>query len=292
MTRRRTGLRGLNAGTGWLVALLVPVSVVAGCAGGPTTSTSGTGTTMTSGTATPGGTGPATGLAGTSWVLASYQSAGGGQTPAAAGSVATLAFAAGGRLSGSTGCNQFSGSYTTTGTDLTITLGPMTRMACTGDALNTQEAALTRLLPDVTGFRGPPTALALTGKGDGVLATYTPGLASLEGTSWTVTGVNNGRGGVEATALTENLSATFGPDGAFTGVACNNLAGTYQVTGTDGLTITKLAATLMGCPPELAALESQYTAALGEVRTYAISGDTLTLRDGGGATQITARLKA
>jgi heat shock protein HslJ len=291
MTVRRTGLRGLNAGTGWSLALLVPLAAFSGCAGGTTTSTSGTGTTMTSGTATPGGTGPATGLAGTSWVLASYQGAGGGQTPAAAGTVATLAFAAGGRLSGSTGCNQFSGTYTTTGTALTITLGPMTRMACGAD-LTAQEAALTRILPEVTGFRGPPTALALTGKGDGVLATYMPGLASLEGTSWTVTGVNNGRGGVESTALTENLSATFGPDGAFTGVACNNVAGTYQVTGTDGLTITKLVTTLMGCPPELAALESQYLAALGEVRTYAISGETLTLRDGAGATQVTARLKA
>jgi putative lipoprotein len=164
-------------------------------------------------------------------------------------------------------------------------------MACDAD-LTAQEAALTRLLPTVTGFRGPPSALALTGPGDSVLASYTPGISSLEGTSWTVTGVNNGRGGVEATTLTEKLSATFGPDGAFSGVACNNMAGTYQVTGTDGLTISKLAATMMACTPEMNALESQYTAALGQVSTYTISGDTLTLRDSGGATQITGRLKA
>jgi putative lipoprotein len=141
----------------------------------------------------------------------------------------------------------------------------------------------------VTG--GSPAGLRLTGAEGAVLATYEPGLSSLEGTSWTVTGVNNGRGGVEANPLTETFSATFGPDGAFSGVACNNLNGRHQATGTDGLTVTDLAATMMACPPDKTELEAQYVTALGQVRTYAVSGDTLTLRDSGGATQVTLRLK-
>jgi heat shock protein HslJ len=38
------------------------------------------------------------------------------------------------------------------------------------------------------------------------------------------------------------------------------------------------------------ALESQYSAALGKVASYAISGDDLTLRNAAGETQVTYRL--
>jgi heat shock protein HslJ len=230
-------------------------------------------------------------IAGTSWVLSSYQGPGGAQAPTAPGAVSTLAFGADGALTGFTGCNQFSGTYRASGSDLTLTIGPMTRRACTAADLTAQETALTQLLPQVQSFRGPPAGLTLLGAGEAVLAVYRPGLTSLEGTDWTVTGVNNGRGGVETTALTPMLSATFGADGAFTGVACNDLSGRYAVTGADGLTITDLTATRKACPADQAALEAQYTAALGQVRTYAISGDTLTLRDSAGATQVTMQLE-
>lgn len=280
MTRRRIC---------WLVLVLVALTAGAGCGGTTDIGTdSGTGTTMASGTpagSVPPGTAGSNGLAGTSWVLLSYQGAGGNQTGAAAGGTSTLEFGAGDALTGNTGCNQFTGTYTTTGIDLKISVGPMTRRACDAD-LTAQEVALTKLLPTVTTFRRPASALTLMA-GDTVVATYKPGLSSLEGTSWTVTGVNNGRGGVEANTLTSSLSATFGPNAEFSGTACNNLTGEYHTTGTDGLVIGRLASTMMACPPEKMALETQYVNALGQVSTYAISGDTLTLRDRGGATQVT-----
>jgi heat shock protein HslJ len=113
-------------------------------------------------------------------------------------------------------------------------------------------------------------------------------VTGLTGTSWIATGVNNGAGAVGATSTTSDLTATFGTQGAFRGFGgCNTLSGSYAVTGAHGLTITDVASTLKACTPEVGALEQQYTAALGRVATYELSGDRLTLRDAAGATQVT-----
>ena len=48
----------------------------------------------------------------------------------------TLTFNADGTFSGKADCNQVSGGYTTSGSDLTITLGPTTMMACPEGSLD------------------------------------------------------------------------------------------------------------------------------------------------------------
>ena len=50
------------------------------------------------------------------------------------GPTATLAFTSDGRINGSTGCNSFGGTYTSTGPALKLTLGAMTQMACADPA--------------------------------------------------------------------------------------------------------------------------------------------------------------
>jgi len=120
------------------------------------------------------------------------------------------------------------------------------------------------------------------------LLIYDPNTAGLEGTSWTATGVNNGTGGVQSTALTSTISAAFAAGGALSGFAgCNQYNATYATSGADGLTITNVATTRMACDEKAMTLESQYTAALAKVATYSLSGLTLTLRDADGATQAT-----
>ena len=57
--------------------------------------------------------------------------------------VLTLNFTEAGRVSGSTGCNSLSGSYTATGTTLIFSPLVTTRRACTAPALNAQEARFT-----------------------------------------------------------------------------------------------------------------------------------------------------
>jgi len=267
------------------VSLLVLVGLagLAGCGSTKTTTSSGGTTTPT---AAPSG-----GLAGTAWNLASYQGPDTTTVPAAPKANATLAFDTAGGLSGSTGCNQFGGTYAVDGPKLSITLGPMTMMACAEPLITAQEAAVVKLLPQVTGFATAADQLTLTGSDGAVLLTYSAGLTDLEGTAWKAIGMNNGRGGVETNALTESLTATFGAAGAFTGFGgCNQLGGTYETSGTDGLTITVIDKTTIGCSADILELESQYYAALGQVATYSISGDQLNLRNVDGATQVIYRL--
>ena len=263
---------------------LVLVGVV-GLAGCSSSSPSSGGPSSTSGTS------PVHELTDSAWILKSYRGSTGDTVDAYAGATATLAFKARGALNGSTGCNQFSGTYVASGSSLSITTGAMTLIGCTNEAQSTQESALLQLLPKVVRYSIAADALTLKGSDGATLLTYTAGLSGLAGTSWAATGVNNGHGGVEATAGTEHLTADFGADGAFSAFGgCNNLSGAYQVSGGGGVTITALTSTQKTCSAEVNDLESQYTSALGAVATYDISGDQLTLRNAAGETQVTYRL--
>jgi heat shock protein HslJ len=226
-----------------------------------------------------------TGLAGTSWRLASTTLAG-KEVPAVG--TASLAFDADGkRLNGTTGCNQFGGTYQQSDSDLTIALGPTTLVACTDTAATAQEQAILSRLPKVASYNAGDT-LVLKDAGGATLLTYEPGLASLEGTAWHATGINNGKEAVVSTTLTESVTAEFGAGGALSGFAgCNQYNATYEVSGTDGITIKGVATTRKACPDDQMTLENEYIAALGKVATYEIAGDRLTLRDAGGSTQVT-----
>jgi heat shock protein HslJ len=209
---------------------------------------------------------------------------------AATEAVASLVFGEGGKLSGSTGCNSFSGSYRVAGSNLAIALGAMTLKACPSSALTAQEAAITKQLPLVRTHRVSGSVLTLLGSADTQLFTYRAAANSLTGTTWNVTGVNNGKGAVESTTLTAKLTATFGTDASFTGFGgCNNLTGPYRISGTNGVTIGPVAATKKACGTAVDQLETQYLTALSKVTTYEISGTTLTLRDNSNAAQVVAR---
>ena len=256
-----------------------------GLAGCSSSSSSGGGSSSTTNTS------PAHELTGTAWVLTSYRGSAGDTVDAFAGATAALAFKLRGALNGSTGCNQFSGSYVANGSSLSIKTGAMTLIGCTNEAQSAQESSLLQLLPQVARYTVTAGTLSLKGSDGTTLLTYSAGLTGLTGTSWNAVGVNNGKGGVESTAGTEQLTADFGSDGAFTAFGgCNKLSGTYRVSGNAGVTITELASTQMACAADVNELESQYTAALGTVTTYDISGDQLTLRNSAGETQATYRL--
>jgi len=224
-----------------------------------------------------------TDLAGTKWVLSSYVA---DDEDVDAVAVAALDFGADGTaLSGTTGCNSFNGTFTQDGAKLTIALGPITEVACTDDATTAQERAIVGGLSEIASFTATGQ-LALLDSAGAALMIYDPNSAALEGTSWTATGVNNGKGGVESTALTNTISAAFAAGAAISGFAgCNQYNGTYTTAGTDGLTISKVATTRKACAEDAMTLESQYTAALAKVTTYEISGNALTLRAADGATQ-------
>ena len=276
--------------------MLVGIVLSAACSGtgSPGTSSappgSGSSAPPGSGATTPPGSvpAPAGGVEGTAWDLESYQGPNGGPVPPAASAPAHLAFGARAQLAGTGGCNSFGGTYTVDGTKLTITIGATTRMACS-PVIMVQELAVTRHLGNVAGFTRDDTKLELRDGSGSVLLTYAAGVNALPGTSWKATGVNNGRGAVETTAATEALTLSFGTDGAFSGFGgCNQLTGPYETTGGNGVSIGPLASTRKACGDAIDALEQQYAAALGNVARFEIRGDTLTLRDASGSTQVTA----
>ena len=224
-------------------------------------------------------------LGGTSWVLESYAGPNGAVPAEATGDVATLSFAPDGSFSGSTGCNRILGSYSQEGSSLTFAAGPMTLRACP-EPVAAQESAIVEALPLVASFTGDGTLALLDADGT-TLLTYAPGLSSLAGTSWQATGINNGKEAVVSQAGTEKVTATFGEDGTVSGSGgCNTYSGTYTTTDPDGITIGPVAATEMACPAPAMEIEGMYFAALGSVTTYQIEGNTLTLRDASGATQV------
>jgi putative lipoprotein len=88
-----------------------------------------------------------TDLPGTSWALIELD----GAEPVA-DAAPTLAFAEDGTVSGSTGCNTFTGSVTIDGTSLEF--GPLatTRMACADPAVSDQEQAFLLAVEGVTSY--------------------------------------------------------------------------------------------------------------------------------------------
>ncbi len=264
----------------WFAAVLVLTVGVALAACGDDNSSS-------ENTSGPAQARSATGLADTSWDLSVYTSSSGDSVDAASSSPANLAFTSD-AVSGSTGCNQFTGTYTSDGSALTVTLGPMTQKACTDDEVQAQETAVLAQLAAVTSYTIDGTQLTLKDENDATVLVYSAGATTLEGTSWTATGVNNGKDAVVSTAETEQLTATFGADGALSGSGgCNEFTAEYTVSGSDGLTIGPIAATRKICSDEIMQAEDSYFAVLGATTTYSISGSTLTLRNADGATQVT-----
>ncbi|ABI77897.1 putative lipoprotein [Hyphomonas neptunium ATCC 15444] len=80
--------------------------------------------------------------------------------------VLTLTFTEDGKVSGSTGCNSLSGTYTSTGTTLTFSPLMMTRRACVAPALNNQESKFTTALQGEMAWRiTADGALELTREG-------------------------------------------------------------------------------------------------------------------------------
>ena len=224
-------------------------------------------------------------LAGTAWDLAQYAPAGATElSPVPEGVTPTAEFTAD-QVSGSGGCNRFTGGYTTDGD--TLTIGPLasTEMACVGDA-STVEADYFARLGEVKTYAITDGTLTLSDSAGQVVLSYTESVpVTLTGTTWSATGINNGKEAVTSLVAGTMVTAQFSEDGTLSGNAgCNTYNGTYEVSG-DSLTIGPLATTKKACEPDVNEQEANYLEALGRVTTYTIRGDQLELRDDGGALQ-------
>jgi heat shock protein HslJ len=217
-------------------------------------------------------------LDGTAWVLASLP----GRT-LVSGEKPTLRFDAGG-ASGTDGCNRYSTSYTSTGGKLKFdAAGAATMMACAPEVME-QARAFTSSLGATSSYRIADGGLQLLGKDGAVLAGFEAQSRELAGTSWKVTGYNNGRQAVVSLLAGTQVTLTFAADGRVSGSAgCNNFMGTYTVSGS-ALRFGPAAATRRMCAaPGVMEQEQQFLKALETVATVRQEGNRAELRTADGA---------
>ena len=267
----------LSVSSGVLVAALL---VACGGDSGGSTSSAAAPAPATSAPPASSTAGPP--LEGTSWSLT--QVAGAAAQPGG-----LLAFARGGRLTGSTGCNDFGGTYTQSGSSLTITTGFQTAKAC-GPPLDAQETAVNAALPKVASVTNGGSTLTLLDASGTALLTYLPARAdALVGPHWEVTGINNGQQAVTSVIVGSTVTATFGADGSVSGSAgCNSYSAPYTLAG-DTLKIGPAVVTRKLCetPAGVMQQEAAFLQALENSTTVEAAPHGITLRDSAGAIQVT-----
>jgi heat shock protein HslJ len=223
-------------------------------------------------------------LEGVTWTLASYVADGAtNDLPADADIDATFQ-ATDSVVSGSSGCNRYSGPYSASGSKLTFGALATTQMACE-DSTNALERIYLANLGAAQTYTANAEGLTIFDASGVAILTYVvakPG--ELGGVTWHATGINNGRGGVESVAAGTDPTAVFDPAGTVSGDAgCNRFNGPAVVDGTS-IAIGPLASTKMACAdPAAAAQETAYLVALEAATMVQIQGASLELRDADGA---------
>ena len=219
-------------------------------------------------------------LTGKVWALSELNGA-----PLVAGTGISAEFTSDGKVSGSAGCNQYSGTYTTSGNSITFSASMATTlMACEQNIMD-QEKAYLEALGNAKTYSVKGDQLTLSDADNTTIAAYKAQSQDLAGTKWDVVGYNNGKQAVVSVLAGSSITAEFGRDGTLSGYGgCNNYSGPYKVNGNQ-ITIGPLSSTLMACgnPEGVNEQEAQYLAALETAATYQIDGNVLELRTADGA---------
>ena len=115
----------------------------------------------------------ASGLPGTNWKATGINNGRGGVESLPAGVDVTAQFGTDGRVSGSSGCNTYSGPFTTDGANIKI--GPVmsTMKACEGPAMQTEQLYL-KALGNTTKWSIDGGNLFLRDASGAITATYAP----------------------------------------------------------------------------------------------------------------------
>lgn len=184
---------------------------------------------------------PAASLKDTSWVVAEIRGeATLADFPPTMGFDATQA-------SGRTGCNNYGGSYSLSGTQLSFGELAQTAMACEDDRMQ-QEAAFGEALAAVASVRfAEDKAELLDAEGEVVLLLAPVPPLTLTGTSWVLGGLIEGS---TASAPVEGSTVTVEFDAdRVSGKACNTFGGGYTLEG-DRIEVGPLMSTRMACLSE------------------------------------------
>lgn len=198
-----------------------------------------------------------------------------------------------GRVSGSDGCNRFSGPYSSSSGKLQFAAPRVgTMMACPTEDGARMARVFDGALSATRAYRIEGGKLMLLDAGGAVLMRFDAQATGLAGTAWRVGGYNNGKQAVVSVLTGSTLTVTFGNDGRVSGSGgCNNFGGSYRADG-EKLTIGPLAATRKACavPEGVMQQETAFLRALETTATAQREGDRLELRTAAGAMAATLRL--
>jgi heat shock protein HslJ len=195
------------------------------------------------------------------------------------------------QMTGFSGVNSYTGAYTA-GEDGSFKAGPLASTMMAGPEKEmAAEAAYLKLVEAARSFEVADGKLTLT-TDDGTTLTYQAAEPfSLAGSSWTVTGYNNGKEAVVGPLEGSELTLEFAADGTASGSGgVNTFSGPYE-SGETSIKIGPLASTMKAGPEELMAQEQQYVAALEASTEWEVANGVLTLRDSKGAMQVLASKK-
>jgi len=191
----------------------------------------------------------------------------------------TARFTTGGKVSGFSGCNQYSGTYTTAGSRISISKVASTQMACRRLVM-LQESAYLGALGAARGYSVESGTLKLKGRAGLTLASFEVQSQSLAGTDWHVISYNNGKQAVVSVAAATKLTASFDDKGNLTGFAgCNDYSATVKTTPPK-ISFGPVTSTRKACstPDGVMEQEAAYLAALATAATYRLEGTKLELR--------------
>jgi len=193
------------------------------------------------------------------------------------------------RIQGSDGCNRYSTTYTATACKFKVGENiASTKMACPEPIMRQAEVFLSALTM-VSEYKKDTQQLILLDANGNALATFMAQSSKLGGTSWRVTGYNNGKQAVVSVVIGSELTADFKADGNLGGSAsCNSYAATYATSG-KSIKFDQATATKKTCarPAGVMEQETQYLKALATAATYRMDGDRLELRTADGALAVT-----
>jgi len=227
---------------------------------------------------------PPPGLTGTNWVLVSLPGA-----RVESGPPITLRLEADGSLGGMDGCNRYGGGYSVEDASISISDTLIsTQMACP-EPVESRATAYNTALVSANAFAIEQGQLVLRDAAGAIVARFDASSPELAGTTWQVTGYNNGKRAVVSVLAGTQLTVGFGKDGRVAGSAgCNRYFAAYRQSG-ETLAIQPPASTRKACaaPDGIMQQEAAFLAALHSVASSRREGDRLTLRTGTGGIALT-----
>lgn len=233
---------------------------------------------------------PPTPLEVTPWELVTYNDGNQAMVSVLAGTRITALFEAG-NISGSAGCNNYSGSYEVDGN--AISIGPLagTLAFCNEpEGVMEQESSYLAALESTATYQIVVNRLELISESGELMATFRVAESTgIEGITWNIIGYNNGRGGVVSVVLDTEINALF-EDGTVSGSAgCNSYTASYEIVGSS-ITIGPVATTRKICnePEGVMEQENEFLAALQSAVEYTIDGNRLDMFNADGARALNA----